>query len=52
MMMQKNNHYPQSRQAQTHNLYYDNNPYFLNENSNQYKLRGLFNTSRNANQSR
>lgn len=52
MMIQKNNHYPQSRQVQAHNLYYDNSPYFTNENSNQYKLRGIFNTSRNTNQSR
>lgn len=40
-------------QQATRNLYYDNNPYYLNQNLlNINRNKGIYNTSRNSNTSR
>lgn len=39
-------------QKETRNLYYDNNPYFLNNNMMSNRAKGIFNTSRHSNTSR
>jgi hypothetical protein len=39
-------------QQATRNLYYDNNPYFLNNNLLNNRVKGIYNTSRNSNASR
>ncbi len=39
-------------QKETHNLYYDNNPYFMNNNLLSNRGKGIYNTSRHSNSSR
>lgn len=41
-----------NNQKESRNLYYDNNPYFLNNNMLGNRTKGIFNTSRHSNTSR
>jgi len=39
-------------QQESRNLYYDNNPYFLNHNQLNNRSKGIYNTNRNSHASR